>query len=893
MAATKPVATQRRDAQRCQPLVSPENVRRGIRDRTASQPRRLFLQFAIDSSELARLLFFLKGPSRRRPRREPVAVQRQSPVQLRVGRAIKHEGPTGRRVKVERPTAGEAVAAADAPRVLLGDVADARHRARDAAHGALERLDAVCRTPGGRTCRRAQDTRPARCLLLWLEMSRTLTKRDASDALEVATVLCRGFCGKVEALKQCVKQVSPHMRVGAGTEISTLRLCQSIGDGENLSAVVQCTSKLGRKHVAPSTITQVCAETSHIRGIQPHTCFLEAQQKLRWMDQATQISLCKDPAAHATITPVVCAMEIKITSRSLLSSSSPPKEFNLLVASLCRSATNASTVIECVRRLPVRAFTADQAIRLCAASSMPTANDCGDDAVVSLYPTSCASQARLFLQRASLVSGLNDLGMSASAAAVYICERATSDAPSKCLADTQHDQTLSVKLRVKLCQRATSDAPQLCMKSLRKFVNAQRLDTYDAVAACREAEHLGPADCVTKLFQAAPAPSGNVAAQLCHAANNSEPAHCYSASPLAYDDELKISLCKQAESTAPALCAASVITRIANQPSVKVALCRGATTSAPVACAIEAPFGMDEANLVTLCQSAKSTAPARCAQEVPTFLRVPWDKVAQVCANATSTIPGRCLAHHIRHSRFMLRALDSIQIMVKCRLAVAQPSALGLAQASYNCPELRPMCSLQLVVNVLDQYGDLLAETHLHQSHSNTVVYVSGKFTGGHDQENNYLHRGQPTVQGSTYATITNGSAVFSNLLFTGAGEFTLTFRAGEGVTEEVVRVVVHPDLAAEALQTRCDELFTRFQCNIQSPARDYQHRELQTLLLPRAVHLNAISCERYWIDNIGGLTFSGFSSLNDLLYILPRPLYDLFTCVVRLQLLSLSPSPH
>ncbi|KAG6609820.1 PXMP4, PMP24 [Phytophthora cinnamomi] len=108
--------------------------------------------------------------------------------------------------------------------------------------------------------------------------------------------------------------------------------------------------------------------------------------------------------------------------------------------------------------------------------------------------------------------------------------------------------------------------------------------------------------------------------------------------------------------------------------------------------------------------------------------------------------------------------------------------------------------------------------------------------------------------------------------------EFTLTFRAGEGVTEEVVRVVVHPDLAAEALQTRCDELFTRFQCNIQSPARDYQHRELQTLLLPRAVHLNAISCERYWIDNIGGLTFSGFSSLNDLLYILPRPLYDLFT---------------
>ncbi|KAE9004695.1 hypothetical protein PR003_g18275 [Phytophthora rubi] len=465
--------------------------------------------------------------------------------------------------------------------------------------------------------------------------------------------------------------------------------------------------------------------------------------------------------------------------------------------------------------------------------------------------------------------------MSASGAAVHVCEQATSDAPSKCLADTQHDQTLSAKLRVQLCQRATSDAPQLCVKSLRKVVNAQRLDIYEAVAACRQAEDLGPADCVAELFQGATPSPGKVAAQLCHAAKNSEPARCYSAAPLVYDDELKISLCKQAESTAPALCADSVITRIAKQPLVKVALCRGATSSAPVACAIEAPFGMDAADLVVLCRSTTSTAPARCAQEVPAFLRIPSDKVAQVCAGATSTTPGRCLAHHIRHSCLLLRTVDSIQIVNECRLAVAQPSALGLAQASYNCPELRPMCPLQLVVNVLDQYGDILADKEYR---GNTVVYVSAVFTGIANQEDSYLLRGQPTLQGPSYATIANGSAVFSNLLFTAAGQFTLTFRAGERVTEEVARVVVHPDHAAAALQTRCDELFTRFQCSLQSPKRDYQYRELQVLHLPRAVHFNAISCERYWVDNIGGLSFSGFSSHNDVLYALPRPFYDLFT---------------
>ncbi|GMF26009.1 unnamed protein product [Phytophthora fragariaefolia] len=728
-----------------------------------------------------------------------------------------------------------------------------------------------------RSCRRAQDERPAKCLLLWLEISRTLNKRDGQDALDIASVLCRNFGGQVDALKQCMKQVAPHLRIGAGSEIATFQFCQGIRDGKNLRAAVQCASKLGRRHIAPSIIAQVCAETLSVSEAQPHHCFLEAQQKLRWMDLAAQVSLCKDSPAPAATVPVSCAMEMKRASRSLLPSGFSSEPLGVLVASLCHGAANATIVLECVRLLPVRAFTADQAVRLCAASSMPTKLS-DNEGFVSLYPTSCASQARSILQRALLVDGSNDLGMSASAAAVQVCEAATSHAPSKCLADTQHDQALSARLWVQLCQHATSNAPQLCVKSLRKFVNSQRLDIYAAVAACQQAEYLGPADCVTELFQVAPGVSGKVAAQLCHAAKNSGPARCFSAAPFVYDDVLKISLCMLAENTAPALCAESVITRLANQPSVKVALCRGATTSAPVACASEAPLGMDEANLVILCRLATSIAPARCAQEVPTFLRVPWNQVALVCAGARSSTPGHCLAHHTRHSRLLLRTLDATQIVTECRLAVAQASTLGLAKSSYNCPELRSWCPLQLVVNVLDQYGDVMPETYLQEQRSSSIMYVSGVYTGAYDQERNYIGRGQPTLEGPTYAAIINGSATFSNLLFTAAGEFILTFRTGGRVTEEVVRVVVHPDKAADALQNRCEELFKHFQCSIQLPTQNDQNHEMQTLLLHRVFYFNAISCEQYWIDNIGGPSFVCFSARNDALYALPRLLYYLIT---------------
>jgi hypothetical protein len=724
-------------------------------------------------------------------------------------------------------------------------------------------------------CRRAQDERPAQCWLLWLEMGRTLRRRDTHDNGEMAAALCRDFGGEVAALKQCVKQVAPHLGSGPGADIGKLQLCQPIGDGSHLPAVVECASKLGRKHIVPSTIVQVCAGTSEVA--QPHICFLEAQLKLRWMDHDAQISLCRGAFTNAATTPILCAVEMKASAQKLQPSESSTAEF---VANLCRGTTNATTVGECVRLLPAHTFTAEQALRLCAASKMPASEE---SASALLYPTTCASQARVLLQRALLGNSSNELGLSASAAAVLVCEQATSDAPSKCLADTQQDQDLSFKLRVELCQRATSDAPQRCVKLLRTYIRVQRLGIKDAVVACRQTESLGPVECVTELLQGSPSVAGHVASQLCQAARNLEPARCFNASPLFYDDDLKLSLCSQAESSAPASCVESVITRLGNQPSVKVALCRGAATSAPAACAVEAPFGMDASNVVVLCRSAVSTAPARCANEVSTALSVPWHRVAQVCAGASSTTPGRCLAYHIRHSRLLHRALDDTQVVIECRQAVARPAALSIAQASYNCPELRPRCPLQLVVNMLDQYGDPKVERS-SQIHDTDVVYVTAAFLGRPDQLQDQTHGAPPSLQGPSYAPVIHGSAVFSNLLFTGAGEFTLTIRAGEGVTEEVARVLVHPDLAAEALQRRCDELFTRFQCSARSPpplTRHFQRHELQALLLPRPLHINGISCGQFWFDNVGGLAFNGFSSDNSALYTLPRPLYDLFTYVL------------
>ncbi|EEY66272.1 uncharacterized protein PITG_03829 [Phytophthora infestans T30-4] len=470
--------------------------------------------------------------------------------------------------------------------------------------------------------------------------------------------------------------------------------------------------------------------------------------------------------------------------------------------------------------------------------------------------------------------------MSASAAAVQVCEQATSDAPSKCLAVTKHDRTLPTTLRVQLCQRASSDSPQQCFRSLRKFINARRMDNYDAVMTCQQAESIGPAECVAELFHAIASVTRKVVAQLCHAAKDVEPARCFAASPTFYDDELKVLLCNQAESAAPALCAKSVVTRFAHQPSAKVSLCRGATTAAPAACAMEAPFGMDEESVVELCRSAKNTAPAQCAQEVLTSLNVPWHRVAQVCAGAASTTPGRCLAHYVRHSRLHFRALADHQVVVDCRHAVAQPSALRITKASYACPELRPKCPLQIVVTVLDQYGDPIVDNR-YDDHDAGVVYMNAAFTGSYDKQHEYMHSGLPALQGSTYAKIVNGSAVFSNLIFTEAGVFTFTFRAGEGVSDEVARVVVHPDLTAEALQNRCEKLFTHFQCSAESaptPKRDYQRNDIQMLLLPCGLQLSAVTCGEYWMENIGGLAFRGFSATKYVVYVLPRPFYDLFT---------------
>ncbi|KAG3104519.1 hypothetical protein PC121_g684 [Phytophthora cactorum] len=439
-----------------------------------------------------------------------------------------------------------------------------------------------------------------------------------------------------------------------------------------------------------------------------------------------------------------------------------------------------------------------------------------EDDAVSTYPTICATQARSLLRRAVPISvdGSNDLGMSASAAAVRICEQATSDAPSKCLADTQHNRALSTKLRVQLCQRATSNSPQLCVRSLRKFVHVRRMGIDDAVMICRQTESPGPAECAAELFRATAFVTGKIAAQLCHATKTLEPARCFVDSPTFFDDELKVLLCNQAESSAPASCAAYMISRFTNQPSMKVSLCQGATSAAPAACAIEAPFGMDETSVVELCRSAESIAPARCAQGVPTSLRVPWHTVAQ------------------------------------------------------------------LVLEVLDQYGHPMTDSH-YEARGTDAVHVNAAYTGSYDKQHEYIHRRQPALHGPSYAKIVNGSAVFSNLLFTGAGIFTLAFHAGQGVTEEVARVVVHPDRTAEALQTRCEKLFSRFQCSAQSPTsskRDYQRTEMQMLLLPRELQLSAVPCGQYWMDNIGGLVFSGFSAPNHLLYALPRPLYELFT---------------
>ncbi|CEG50457.1 PXMP4, PMP24 [Plasmopara halstedii] len=736
-------------------------------------------------------------------------------------------------------------------------------------------------TPLIRVCKNAQDDRPAQCLLLWFKMRKASTKHIAREALDIVVALCKRFDGHKFALKQCIKQASLHMRNSVALDAPFLQLCQFIGDGKKLPAIMECVSNLKIRKVTPEVIARICSKASDV--IKPHTCLIEAQQKLRWMSQDAQLSLCKSAVVKAAIAPVKCAMEIKAMQQRLLPTNAPvpqTTEYGLFAANLCQNATDTMSIIACVRDISGDAFTTDQILRLCTASTMSSQLLTNADAA-SHYPTRCATQTRSLLQRAMTLTTnkSSSLGMSVSAAAVYLCANATSYAPIKCLADTQRDQALSPDLRVLLCHKATSNFPQLCLSYDRKFVSARRFDIYDAVIACQRTDSLGPANCLTELFRATVSVRGKIAAELCNGAMNVEPARCFIAFPAHFDDQMKLHLCNQAKSATSALCADSVINRFANQPQLKVSLCRGATTAAPAACAIEAPFGMDGRNVVELCHSAKGTAPAMCAQKVPVSWKIPWNLVAQVCADAVSTTPGRCLMYHVQKSRVYRRVLDDSRIKSECRHAVAIPIALKFAKALYNCPKLQPICALLIVVNAVDQYGGDFIDSGSQVSGTHTV-YVTAAFTDSYDESHKYDQDEQPTLHGRLYANMINGSAVFRNMFFTGAGVFTLTFYGNEGFAKEVVRITVHPDFAAEALQNRCLKLFTRFQCSTAFSKYDYQSSETQILLLPHGLQISAIACGHYWNHSMGGLVFSGYAAHNHVLYAIPRRIYELFTSV-------------
>ncbi|RLN37844.1 hypothetical protein BBJ28_00000474 [Nothophytophthora sp. Chile5] len=418
---------------------------------------------------------------------------------------------------------------------------------------------------------------------------------------------------------------------------------------------------------------------------------------------------------------------------------------------------------------------------------------------------------------------------------------------------------------------------------------------------------------------------------LCSSARNTEPAQCWLAVPAATRQQM---LTASATSNA----AAGMEAEIATLPLVQI--CRDAQDDRPARCYLtwlkssgtssnsDARDAVD--TVTTLCRSfggqvaaleqcvkpivrlmGTGTPAALAALQLCRFVgdgsnlpamvecvsdlrkkRVSPSTTAQLCGKATGdkgdgNKPQTCFLA----AQKKLRWMDQESQVALCEDVVARSAIAPVdcavemktfTQSLASSSTSAASSSMFLVLNILDQYGDAMVDTYRHQ-HSRGAVYVSAVFIDHHDQPHQQTVHHQPILRGSSYAAIVNGSAVFSDLLFTAAGEFVLTFRAGVGVTEEVARVLVHADEAAEALQARCHGLFDRFECSSQPlPSQyDLQHSEHQLLLLPRRFQLNAVSCQQYWLENVGGLGFRGFSRSHDAVYALPRPLYDLFTCVV------------
>lgn len=714
-------------------------------------------------------------------------------------------------------------------------------------------------------CQDAHDTKTAECFLKWRKLTAYTPKHLVLGSTPSIAHLCKGFQGDVEALATCVEQV-PH----ALGPLLRFEMCRYAVSMDRIPAISACGAELTSRNVPAKIVSQVCARTSENES--PQECAIAATQQLRWMDENSTAYLCE---SSSSAEPVDCAVQLRRKLDNVLAADDPGSSSASSVAQLCHQTRNASLVVSCVSKMPLRSFNLFQLSRLCA-SSASTESDLNSP----VHATQCVVRAKELFGFFTF----SEIKREAVGLIFELCQDATSDAPIACMVSVQHEQTLSKQQRVQLCSKAESTNPQECYSSLRHLIHSKKISVGDALALCEQARSLAPAQCIAELTKfASTSFMEHFAAVLCDKANSSAPALCYQNAPSAFPDHAKAILCQHATSAAPAKCAQNPVTRMSTAME-KAQLCHRAESTPPAACAISAPFGMKANDILALCRFASSDQPARCARSISVSSQVSWQMIAELCAGAVSTTPAHCLSHHIRQRGMITRAIVS-----DCRLAVPTPTSLEIAQVSYKCRELVPNCLISIHLRLHDQFGeDMLAWT-------GGYLHVAAKPTDDTDVES------ERVLHGQSHAPIVNGSAIFRDMSFIEAGNFIITFGSSSAsshveVAAKIARIRIHEDRQERLRMRRCKALFACLECAATAlpelvdmdVASTNATEHFQYLELSNRYYLDALGCRSYWQEHAGGLQLQGATSTR-FVFAINRAAYHFLTYVSQIIAFALS----
>lgn len=290
------------------------------------------------------------------------------------------------------------------------------------------------------------------------------------------------------------------------------------------------------------------------------------------------MELCQGAAEGS---PTAAAACLKMVPHNL------PPEF---AVALCRKASDYKAAVECAK--VARHTVGDSTDGLLAL--------CGDAS--STAPAHCAKAAYQ-------VGADRDL-------AVVLCAGSASLAPASCFAAAPRQMPPGI--RVEACVGAQSTSPALCLAAAMPHGPRGKPEGEAVCPLDPDAGGIPRRDVGHRL-----------AARLCSNALGDSPAKCARAAPLRMSDGDVEVLCAAEglpEGEETAHCAAAAL-MIGFSSASAASLCRGAQSGAPADCAATAAHRIGEAGRLAACAGASSNAPARCinslsASRVPSAAEV-------------------------------------------------------------------------------------------------------------------------------------------------------------------------------------------------------------------------------------------------------------------------------